>query len=743
MPSPCFEGYQPAAIQPALFSLLLSSQTDAHGGSIRRALLRLECFLQITGQTLRIEDLEGSVSSRPLELFLGACDSGAFGRGAIPVQTWYFLNVALKDSLPKLQLPSYTTADVAADHPQVRLREEFLNLRLNQERVEFWRGWHGKNSAGRTSSLRLWKFHERFGSDATQELCDAAFGWYRGRRDQAIPLVQELADFASSRQKADFKDPISLGALLRDFFVTWLSARAENENDIANSVGIWRRFVQLLEMNLFGQAWAHPLPAIPRPKQSHGNETVGRIAVTERGVEVQDALLTAVPLHISDSQAFQLIFKDISADYGAILKWAKTEVDLANARLEFRKERAKKGIAYGQPTHLSREERFLTNSNNHLNHASATFESSGLSHLGSSYATAVRYPKPYPLTTWELGLPLPHLLLAYGTILVDQHPQLTSQLLADFNLYDAKGNRTGLQLIDDAWVMTGFKLRRGSSLAEQKIKLTPRALEVVLQIELMTEPLRLWLRQKKRDTWRLLFLSIASVGRDPKKWNPNSEAHRQAQWLSSRMEELVGLDQDYARSLASRFSLRRVRATRGVLIYIETSSLEAMARALGHRSYNQNLLDRYLPKAIQDFFTERWVRLFQTGIICEALRDSPHLQEAGDFDSAEDLNTFLEHHMLKKVPVHIDEPDASRTNDAGSQLVFGLSHDNLTLLKSVEIAVRDSPAQANALANRWAGVSERLFAHLLTQTEQPDLCAMARNAALRADPSRVRGIVCA
>ena len=520
--------------------------------------------MQITDRSLRIEDLQGTPKSPPLELFVGACYADVLGTGSIPQRTCYFVKVAVKSAFPDLLLPKLTTKAVPLSEQLSALRQEFLETRLNAERVQFWRGWHGQNAAGRNSNLRLWQFHEKYGQEATAALTDAALSWWRGKRNHSIPIIQELADFACHENvSVDFKDPISLGSFLGKFFTAWLNLRGAQENDIPSSLAMWGRLVELLDSHLFGAAWAHPLPEIPRPRSISTRGTDLRVKATDDGLLVKESLLTPVPLEISDDKASQLLFKDIKRSHESVIEWANAEVSLANDRLTTRKSLAALGTPYRHRGHTpTREDRLERASGEYLKHACATFEAEGLAHIGHHTATMVRYPKPYGDTAWELGLPTPALLLAYGTILVDEHPELTPALLADFNLYSSEGKRTGIKEIDGAWVMSGFKRRRGSRLAQQKIKLSNRALEIVESLEKLTKPLRDWLRTKKKNHWRRLFLSIASMGRTPKSWSPNSEAHRQVAWLASRIEELVGVEADYATSLAKRFSLRSVRASR-------------------------------------------------------------------------------------------------------------------------------------------------------------------------------------
>lgn len=744
--SACFSGYRHRAIDPSLVTQLCAPLPEKHTLAVGRALLRLECYLQITNQTLNSADLADKVASPILEGFMGALYAGALGKGTLPATSSSMLKLAMAAAYPQLQLPAHTTT--------ARLTEELATLaarfratELNLERVAFWAGWSGQSLAGKTAHLRLWEYHELYGSTATQMLANAVLGWWSSNRADGLPPIQALIDEACRRTPAvDFQDPISLGAFLQDFFKSWLRSRGEKERRTRTSVVIWHKLVVLMESQLFDQVWASPLPAVPHPKAKTTSGTACRITISEEGTEVKESLLTPVPLEISDDQAFNLLFRDIQHDHDVVQKWAMAEIELAQSRVIDRRRLSCQGYAYtfkkppSEPG-PSKEERLSRDSPSYLAHAASTLHAYGLDHIGDECRTSVMYPRPYALITWELALPMPALMLAHGAVLVDEHPQLTPALLAEFNLYDSKGRKTGLKKVDGAWVLTGFKVRSGPPDAQKDIVLTERSLWVIHCIEDLTQHTRSWLKARNDDTWRRLFIAIATIGRPPKAWSPSTEAHRHVHWLAARIEELSGTTPEHSRRLAKRFSLRRVRASKAVLVYIESSSLEKMSKALGHKDCTQSLLDFYLPKVIQDFFMERWIRLFQTGIICEAMKDSPFLLNASSFSSIDQLENFLDEHMLRRVPAHMNRPATPTTGEESSQLVFGLSEENLTVLRSIELAVIESPRQANARSRRWAKVSERLFPHLETQCEQPDLKRMARSAIARANSALVQDAV--
>ncbi len=310
--------------------------------------------------------------------------------------------------------------------------------------------------------------------------------------------------------------------------------------------------------------------------------------------------------------------------------------------------------------------------------------------------------------------------------------------------------------MDAGWYLRGVKRRRGAALAQQEVLLTAETLQIVRDIVELTTPLRNWLRTQNHQHWRRLFLSISSMGATPSHWNADSEAHRNKEWMSNRFREFASSsrgddnndllwlrDPVVSLDLATRFSLRRLRASSGVLVYLETGSVETMAEALGHAKWRPSLLDRYLPRPIQEFFVERWIRLFQSGILCEALRESPFLLEATEFDSMDELDEFLEHHALKRVPAHLESPDMlpARELPERRSVVFGIHAGVLTILMSLEAAVKTSPRRACGRAIRWARISERLIPHLESQNEQPEFHSMVAMARRHIDPSRVEALI--
>ena len=96
--------------------------------------------------------------------------------------------------------------------------------------------------------------------------------------------------------------------------------------------------------------------------------------------------------------------------------------------------------------------------------------------------------------------------------------------------------------------------------------------------------------------------------------------------------------------------MTKLRASKAVQLYLIQNDTQKMAEALGHKYYRPELLSFYLPETILNFFQSRWIRIFQKGIICEAMKDSKNFFKASKFNSLEELEEFMNLHSLKNIP---------------------------------------------------------------------------------------------
>ena len=738
----CFQGY-PLDRLPERLLAAIGPTPDQRTA---RCLLRLQCYLEVTEENLEATNAR---CPEPLLNFVAANFSKRFVSMRNPWTDLRKLKTSLGGSFPadELRVPGSWNRDGWSEGFRARV-EHFAQRALNPDRVAFWKGWIAFNAAGKRTDLTLWKFHRAFGQKRTDQLFSAADDWFRSARDTRPPFIADFSSWLADHQATiDFDSSTELGAAFAEYYPSALRRGHASGVSLAVLLALWSRFVQILYDHLLGRDWAVPLPAVPRPENKRPPGAKTSIRTTPRGVEIKHSLVTPVPLEVSDSEAKELIFRNIRRDVDILLLWAREEVKLARERAERRKVLAKTGIASTPSTrgvNSGLRYRLSRTCPDWLSHASATFEANNFSHLYNGRAASLIYPTPVADTCWDLGLPTPALLLAHAAVLVAAHPKITPAFLDQLELFDRDGKQIGLIQTDAGWYLCGAKRRKGARFAEQRVLLTSETLQVVRDVIALTEPLRQRLRDEQHPNWRLLFIATPTLGLRPRAWNSTSQASRKTDWLAERFRLLANIDDTEATDLAERFSLRRLRASAAILIYFETGSVQRMAEALGHEVFVPKLLDHYLPKPLQEFFTERWIQIFQTGILCEALKTSQYLLDATTFQTMEQLDTFLENHALRRIPAHLENPDSvgdAVSDQATSKVVFGIEIGVLTLLLSLEAAVRRSTGHPCGRAIRWARICERLVPHLETQAEEPEFRRMIADAKRLANPEKVEHLI--
>lgn len=712
-------------------------------------LLRLECFSEVTGDSLREGDLNCGSTPKFLRDFVAAHYSPRFIEIGRPWVSASRLKRSFERALPAIRFPAFPCTNNRDSWPADFMSsvDSFALRQLVEDRVRFWRGWTATSAAGRLHCFRFWKFRLRYGESRTDEL-HAAIRVENSLKQAAVNLpVTAFAEWMAAYPiDIDYNDSLQLGRSLSEFFPNFFHAGHESGVRLMTLINQWRGFALLMKRHLLGHAWALPIPAMPMPSSISARAKTLNLVMTANGAVTQ-GLVTPIPIQVTDAEAKELLFRDIEREVDVVLAWARVEIEQARLRLECRLRLAPTGIVTkclapgewnGQLYRLSPAcpER--------LAHAAATFEAVGFLHLNQGRAAKSFYPRPVAETSWELGIPTPGLLLAHGAVLVAKHPAITPGFLESLNLYDRDGQQIGLQETDSGWYLIGFKRRRGPRLAQQKVLLDKESLDVVRDVIALTQPLRDWLRVEGDDRWRRLFLATANVGRAPRDWQPTKETFNAKRWMASRLSHTLALPPKEASDLAERFSLKRLRSSAAVLVYLRTGSVQRMAEALGHAQWEPRLLDHYLPKPLQEFFTERWLRIFQTQILVEALKESSYILEATCFESMSELDEFLENHALRPIPSHLEDPDgigAEVLHDSAAKVVVCVELGILTVLLSLEGAVRQARRVPCGRAIRWARIAEKLVPYLEAQTERPEFRAIVAEAKQHANPSRVEHLI--
>lgn len=336
-------------------------------------------------------------------------------------------------------------------------------------------------------------------------------------------------------------------------------------------------------------------------------------------------------------------------------------------------------------------------------------------------------------------------------ILVHEHPEITPSFLEKLELFDSHGKLKCLVTEDFGYSLVGVKMRKGPQLAEQHIALSSRAAEIVLQVIAITEAPRKYLKERNSKDWRYLFLSTGLGFGTPAriiKIYQNVSDPQQLNAFAAKISLHANIEPAEATDLASRFSLPALRATMGVLDYVENCSGPKMAAKLGHAEYNERLLARYLPAAIRAFLQSRYIRIMQTGMIVEAMKGSVHLLEAASFSTNEELNAFLSNHAVSfpsnrpsERLLQLDSDIEVENDESLERVIFEINLAVLTIYTSLEKAFQDHPELTNSTARYWNLIGTKLMSFIEEKKDsEPAHMEMLIEARSRANYDYVRGI---
>lgn len=727
----------------------------------RIALRLFECFLQVTRQAFDV-DADSKESQRIVSEFLGALHSDRFCVRSDSAR--YTTGQAFLATLSTIQrdnlFPQNLERDMRSCGPPVgrvlTLSKEFSARQLDEDAVWAWQGWRCIDRDGYETWLPLLGVYYRLGRQFTERLYAICSTYVSSRSRTRVPCLPELCAFLATTRNFDdvesaLSDPLSARRFLQDFLLFFVETKYAKGcgSRVETVVTVWNnQFVPFVREHLVPAGFiSEPFGEIPRPQARRVTGAKTHIRKTRLGTEVKANLLTEVPLHVTDSEAMGLLFSQLRADFDSIVSWAKYEATSLWDRYERRKRLAETGTVRTkmrrQASTLPDVPWLISRANpDWLRNAAATFEHYGYGHQDQH----LFYPRPLAETAQDLGLPTARALLPHAALLVAEHPAITTAFLDELRLFDKNGKRSGLIETDGATYLVGFKRRKGAADAQQEIALNETSLKIVNQVISLTDPLRTHLREKGNERWRRLFLTtFKGIGGTPQVQRfATQTSGLYAPQIAAGLSRVCGHNEEKSHSLARQFSLRSLRATRGVLIYLEKGSLDEFAKALGHKKYEPRLMEHYLPKPILAFFQNRWIRIFQTGIIVEAMKDSPFLLQASGLGSLAELDAFLTNHAIKTIPSHLmDASSSSRRktmDEADTEVIFGVNESILTVLLSLEMAVSSSTRKVSGMAIYWSSVADHLTS-LIRAGHRPDLKMYLSLAEKAASPTLMERLI--
>jgi len=545
------------------------------------------------------------------------------------------------------------------------------------------------------------------------------------------PLSQFIFTYPHKLDGNSFKDQSFVNGFLRQFMEYYFRTKYANGDGakISTLIALWRRefrfFIEeyLMKDGLFARTTAAiPMPPIRRVLASNTN-----IKKNENGELVRVKLLTNIPLNITDDEAINLIFSQVNTDFNIALDWGRYLSNSVYTNYKNRLKLASTGVVrhyqVGEKlNHGSRGRVSLKNDPKYLQNAAATLQEN--IHIANTYEANRLLGSPLDDLAKQLGMPVTGALLGHCMVLVANHPQITPSFLENFQLFDKNGKLVGYINSDERNKLIGFKYRRGSKLAEQVIILNDETSQIVEQLIEITTSLREFLKAKHDDAWRYLLLTCKQgfcyPARIKKMATETSEPIREQKLVES-LSHVTSLSLAERESFVRQFSLSSLRASAGVLVYFKTRSVSEMAKALGHAKFDPKLIQRYLPAPLLAFFEERWIRIFQTGIILEALKDSPYRLTASGFKSFEEMDIFLKNHIFKPLYIPDTKKNSSENKDL-SEVIFGLDCDVLSILLSIQNIAEDTSKKLTEKTKYWIEISKQLIRYIESeQFNRPDL----------------------
>lgn len=575
--------------------------------------------------------------------------------------------------------------------------QRFNAQAINEVALDYYRGWTCHSKDGKQINLHIAPFRDCYGKEMTKKVHQAISNYTstqhtstsKGAAKYLVNLLNLLPKHCTTPEQLEqqLKSHNSV-KLMENVMLGYLLTEQTKGHKTKSSITVWRRtivcFIQVfIDSGLFKAP--HTEFIIPKWKEPKNNQHSISVGGDLSEAEV-DRWLVNIPLTIKDDQALEVIHQRLNQD----LKHIRIK---SHAMVECIKQRHQRNLGYienGTVKPLPIKGQFgprgFQIGVDHLANTVATFYQHGVKATTNNYLQFLGFRSQTTgqaaMLTEEFNLPTLETLNAFVALLVFEHPLITPSWLDLWELFDKRGNQVGFFQSGKKWVIKSYKRRRGAELAQQEVILNVYSKSLVEALIEHTAFARSTLKQQGDNAYRYMVLACPGPSQNPLRYqligpslNDDRRYHQKLATASfdptlpflplaynpKRFTQITHihptvinrlLTQNDAHELAKITTPRAIRKSRGLQIYLETRSLRAVSEALGHASVHTELLSKYLPTPLMDFFNTRWVRQFQNAIIYEALKDSPYLFDALDFD-AEKLAEFLDNHGLGTLPDHL------------------------------------------------------------------------------------------
>jgi len=649
---------------------------------------RLNFYLSITGQKLSFVDFN---NKNKMTILFSDFYSFLFG------EKNYFND----SNSGRIRYTKIFTALENLLQIKINKTNKFNYTRINQERLGFFSGWFINNNKNKIF-VDFIKFYQSFGEKITDNYLKKIelFVVSKGAKTFSNNrfLVCTMLDFLASKGETSLNHN-DIVQIMKEYFVI----QQEKGNDINGRKLGWNWFVEL----------CHSLFHLTNHEQYILSKTqnYNTHIATKNGKNYKTKLITEIPLEIYDNEAFNILFKKINQDVSLIKEWADHTINYHYQKfLNVNKDFQINAEYYNKSVKDIAMLKF------------GKYDRINKSHL---------YDKDAYLNK--------NVLFAISVKLILNHPEITDSFISNFLYLDEKDNIVGINHTDNGIYLIGYKPRKGKALAEQKILLNDETFKLISILLEMSADIRKNLKDNNNDLYKKLFISgsvnnLTITDFSNPGFLPNKEPFNN---IITYLQEKQNISYEDSVNFTSNISLTKIRASRGVQVYFETKSTTKMAKALGHTKYDPQLLSRYLPESILEFFQRRWILLFQKGIICESMKDSEFLFRASSFKNIEQLNTFLENHTLKNIPNEYNEKKDRIKSEDDLKVYISVDEEKIAALLSIGKAIENAKDLKNisSKAIYWKQLGEEIVKEINNNHSYAQYKNIVQNAKNKIQPN--------
>ncbi|SDO48422.1 hypothetical protein SAMN04489798_3074 [Pseudomonas arsenicoxydans] len=627
--------------------------------------------------------------------------------------------------------------------PQKRHHERHLwdeiNQKISSHKRRYWEGWPVENRLGIVQYLPLAPMYLTHGREFTETFYEQlrlrAEGFIEHYHHHFNKLITYITSHSMLYPEKTFQDPIGLYNLFKDFIKHDFKDSKSTDRNLPSRKKCYNKFISQVERCFIESGiWSIPIRPLPNTdaKAVPGNSSHIK---ESGGLTVREKLITTIPLEVSHSQAIEILFFQIKEDLRVIKTWAEIQMSKFMENFAQRKGLAKLGVPITKGYGWTKQA--------NLENVCATFEKYT---YDCNFPEIVRHYNRKNNTTYSardmslmLGIPNTSDLYPFQLGLIIEHPKITTTFLTGFQLKDKNGNQTGYfpegghnyifsgEIIN---LISGKKSRKGRKYARQKFPVSAKAALIMENVISITEQARQHFKKNNNENSRKLFLaspiaaSLPIIATIPQ-WNRSTLSKPCMTPLINQFRSITNKSEQQTKEYLRKISPSTVRASRAMEAYIDDGDSSLLSEILGHQKEISELLSHYIPDAFLDYFESRDVRLFHKAVICHALKDSPYLMKASNFESMEQLSEFLKNHALNELSSDLIEPNKSieqQIMEEGNEILIRLGIGCLSALLSLEKSVKESDGKRplDEDAYYWSNVA-RLVRKEIEDGYDPEL----------------------